>query len=1714
MSAKLSLVLSTIDTSRCMSQWDAIDKLGRKYSKELNKDQSNFEQILTAESSLEKFLSHVKLDPVNHWKNDGRVYIDNPDVTKIHFEDYSLNYQHEGKKMWIAFSVAPTGNTELNKVESSLLKLSNQSLTQDESWQLDTILAKVYYFSEKFDLCEQILDKIPNKFQKSALGPNYSLRLFISSFAIKGMILERKGLFVQALDLYDTAISIYKKELGPMALLVVSNNVSGRDEEIVNWPEEILYRRGLVSLSILKEGGISRCLEYLQNLEFSNPPTFRLYRRAMMTRSVIKISSELFKNGTFEKYQESSGVEKSKRKSFRSYITDLHFKLIELIKLSHGFPFANEQNMDAVQESEQSAADWKVSRANSLSDLVQLLRIQYECAKLTFNSPTVMRNIINTLIRFGDYHEAYLASRTYADYIRRLLDSRRKDFAAMLDRVGADKKYLLEECNRIMYCQENESIVNMVETLTSSMDLMIFMLKKSKEAIGLYSLISEIRDAEPNTICVGSIAENTDLYLFARAEIMNGVIHGIHSRSDISSKKRCISHNASINSFASAVEMCDRSLLIFKSQPAILDKVTRTAAEAHFYLGFQSAIGGRNVPEAIVHVKKSLNLNPKSVRSWHLLALLVSSASPRANNSGSGAQFEEATSRNSRLSSALKVCEIGLRQNEWWWRAEQEILGNLEGESKANSGSTSGFSNTMSSLAPMAPIEPDDASTAGVSAEEGMEYIKLRLLHFLLQRELEGPESSLNYMPLLFQLYSRICGPIQALPTDLHDASKSLLILNEQALTLEKSKRDPKYAGGGGSDKNYQMSNKNNSAGAMSVLSASRMSNLNNLSGLMQPKMLAKSLGRSVLSVRAPVMKWKQVQNSGDSKFIKDKTQADELATFDDENEDDQHQIDADLNNPADKMSRKKRFAGKLKSSVKKSFGSKGLGSSANDDIHGASNSTGNEHTSSKINNKSKLNEASGVVSSDRDSAGSLSSDNSIDLSVSEDSSDSDLESTNHFVDPDSTKKFDTSVTQNPKKSKHKIKIGMSKPKAMINNAINDVKNKASKHDKHSKNSLGNPDVGDISQIDPHSKKGGRLINSLDIKRGNSYQSSIENLDHDSKLDPADGSKPMSFSANYFNTKSNTSQENSQSIVKSDDFTLDSSAVALASQSHKLSLNIQKEYKINGTSRPSPGPQAQAGLTRNSLDFSDKRSTMTPTNNGMGAANSNGIKSSSNLKHHTNALGNSYSQETVVSSSPYSTVYFKPTVTRSRRCHELSNQILSQLWMFSSECFLLLGRYDDGLASLSDAAKANPLEPKVMLIRSQIFMAQALSHEKSFSLDDGFEFDMYKEPPFFSSTNPSVSKSDALSDLQQDDCFLEFYEPELLDSDDLTNSTNVLKNSTLANKDSLGSYKNEMIKIAESELRAAASLSPHDLDVMISLTKLEFKLGNWEMAYGLASEITQGTGWSNPEAWLILGLLEKKVAIGLGDPPVLPPFLGGQYNGVNRKKVASNIKIPELLIASDSISGPSMPETTFNPENISPNPETHNPESWLNDSLNSALLELSDTSETMKKISGEEASKYTRTLNSQTNYINGSLATDDYSFNSVNPTVEIDKLSDSFNLLQTNSSPSIERAHTLSQMPNKLNGSQISNQQLVSFSTPRDSSFINDNSGGKYQSNDLSVQALPFNQGFFNHHSTKVHDPSQMNVVTSWQRVRHFLSFALELEESQPIEPYESVLMF
>ncbi|OMH80929.1 hypothetical protein AX774_g5627, partial [Zancudomyces culisetae] len=314
--------------------------------------------------------------------------------------------------------------------------------------------------------------------------------------------------------------------------------------------------------------------------------------------------------------------------------------------------------------------------------------------------------------------------------------------------------------------------------------------------------------------------------------------------------------------------------------------------------------------------------------------------------------------QNERFKLALQVCEIGLRQSEWWWSVEKEILSEQvtnNGGSVGNNGNNnnSGVGNavggdaqktgndqrrftgpSMNSLAPIAPMLSLDnhreKNLVGFSLEEGIEYLNLRLLQC-----------------------RRVCGPAQALPPDLHDASKALLLLNEQAYeefypeyyyegvrrtSMGSGRMGGFFGGGGGGSgsggvvpgggidgRSKLKKHKNRFGDALSVLSSGRISSIAH--STMKPKTLAKSIARSMLSVRAPAMKWKNHHHQQQQQQNDEEPQA---------NEEQQQR-------PASKPTKKQFIAGKLKT-VKQQFNKKSK-KQKNSETKGRRDSADREHS-------------------------------------------------------------------------------------------------------------------------------------------------------------------------------------------------------------------------------------------------------------------------------------------------------------------------------------------------------------------------------------------------------------------------------------------------------------------------------------------------------------------------------------------------------------------------------------------------------------------------------------------------------------------------------------------------------------------------------------------------------------------------------------------------
>jgi tetratricopeptide (TPR) repeat protein len=121
-------------------------------------------------------------------------------------------------------------------------------------------------------------------------------------------------------------------------------------------------------------------------------------------------------------------------------------------------------------------------------------------------------------------------------------------------------------------------------------------------------------------------------------------------------------------------------------------------AEAYYHLALQHA-DGRNIGQAMVAIKQSLQLDPMRVRAWHLLVLLVSATKD--------------------LEGALRLCQVGLDASEW-------------------------------------QVNPDGSGEQQGSASEGEDVLALMMTRVALEEALYGPLQALERLNALFVLYGRV----------------------------------------------------------------------------------------------------------------------------------------------------------------------------------------------------------------------------------------------------------------------------------------------------------------------------------------------------------------------------------------------------------------------------------------------------------------------------------------------------------------------------------------------------------------------------------------------------------------------------------------------------------------------------------------------------------------------------------------------------------------------------------------------------------------------------------------------------------------------------------------------------------------------------------------------------------------------------------------------
>ncbi|KAJ2793091.1 hypothetical protein H4S07_007157, partial [Coemansia furcata] len=291
-----------------------------------------------------------------------------------------------------------------------------------------------------------------------------------------------------------------------------------------------------------------------------------------------------------------------------------------LLKATYGFPRASEAHGEVLHEVDCAAKDWELVVAHSRADSLRLVEVLYEAMHLTYNSPRVLRHLVNALITFGDYHEAGLAFGTYLTLVERQLEAVRKAIGTAIDDGATDYSSV--------FGLNFESVHDILQATITGARLNVANLSNAHECISLvhfaYDLINDVEQRDPGNVIIPEVPAA----IKARLALWKGAAHGVLAQMSREPDNRADHHTAALQLLQQAVEQSPRSF------------------DAHYQLALELAIGARDIMAATASAKQAVALDSKRIEAWHLLALL-------------------STSRKD-YTKAQQICDVGLRQSEWW----------------------------------------------------------------------------------------------------------------------------------------------------------------------------------------------------------------------------------------------------------------------------------------------------------------------------------------------------------------------------------------------------------------------------------------------------------------------------------------------------------------------------------------------------------------------------------------------------------------------------------------------------------------------------------------------------------------------------------------------------------------------------------------------------------------------------------------------------------------------------------------------------------------------------------------------------------------------------------------------------------------------------------------------------------------------------------------
>ncbi|KAI9487485.1 MAG: hypothetical protein EXX96DRAFT_471390 [Benjaminiella poitrasii] len=345
---------------------------------------------------------------------------------------------------------------------------------------------------------------------------------------------------------------------------------------------------------------------------------WRIYKRVVVTRYSLKYLSTLYRQGLYQPPVDFAQTEDGKQAK-NIEIMQLHTVYEKLVYSLVHFPRAGQLNALVLDFVNRLAEDFEIV-GGSESEMRGFVEVLNRASLKTFNSPCITRHLFHTLFQLGDYEEAEHALHTYLYLIglesKALLDTRSTTEALASDAFGYlrpvpstdDKEELkmakdAHKSDGPERSQEIESVVNQIRVLLAAVKMYSQELLRGPDAVYMAELADRVYSAG---LPDGKHEEDQDFaQLGPQVYRALGVAFGFLASQTVDPDCRPKFHKKALDSLRKSLDMDNQNW------------------QTYYQIALQSA-EMRDISQAMQMITQSLNLNPKHLPSWHLLALLCS----------------------------------------------------------------------------------------------------------------------------------------------------------------------------------------------------------------------------------------------------------------------------------------------------------------------------------------------------------------------------------------------------------------------------------------------------------------------------------------------------------------------------------------------------------------------------------------------------------------------------------------------------------------------------------------------------------------------------------------------------------------------------------------------------------------------------------------------------------------------------------------------------------------------------------------------------------------------------------------------------------------------------------------------------------------------------------------------------------------------------------